>query len=78
MVEIDLSKQKALDADPRAIQEINFTENLDRAGSTTLFFIIGEAKKNCVRFFTKNCNSLVNAIPMTAASLNNLIFISIK
>ena len=29
MIAIDLSKQHALDADPRAIQQINFTENLD-------------------------------------------------
>ena len=26
-----LSKQQALNADPKAIQQINFTENLDRA-----------------------------------------------
>ena len=31
MIAIDLSKQQALDADPRAIQQINFTANLDRA-----------------------------------------------
>ena len=30
MIAIDLSKQKALDADSRAILQINFTENLDR------------------------------------------------
>ena len=29
MIAIDLSKQQALDADPRAIQQINFTVNLD-------------------------------------------------
>ena len=33
MIAIDFSKQKALDADPRAIQQINFTANLDRAGN---------------------------------------------
>ena len=44
MIAIDLSKQQALDADPRAIQQINFTVNLDRAGNTTMFFIIEEAK----------------------------------
>ena len=31
MVTIYLSKQQALNADPRAIQQINFTANLDRA-----------------------------------------------
>ena len=30
IIAIDLSKQQALDADPRAIQQINFTANLDR------------------------------------------------
>ena len=44
MIAIDLSKQQALDADPRAIQQINFTANLDRGGNTTMFFIIEEAK----------------------------------
>ena len=30
MIAINLSKQQVLDADPRAIQQINFTANLDR------------------------------------------------
>ena len=30
MIATDLSKQQALDADPKAIQKINFTENLDK------------------------------------------------
>ena len=29
MIPIDLTKQQALDADPKAIQKINFTENLN-------------------------------------------------
>ena len=45
MIVIDLSKQKVFDADPRAIQQINFTANLDRDGNTTMFFIIEEAKE---------------------------------
>ena len=44
MIAIDLSKQQALDADPRALHHINFTANLDRAGNSTMFFIIEEAK----------------------------------
>ena len=44
MIAIDLSKQQALDADPRAIQQINITVNLDRAGNTAMFFFIEEAK----------------------------------
>ena len=31
MIAIDLSKQQALDADPKAIQQVNFTANLNRA-----------------------------------------------
>ena len=40
MIAIDLSKQQFLDADPRGTQQISFTENLARAGNTTMFFII--------------------------------------
>ena len=50
MIAIDLSKQQALDADPRAIQQINFTANLDRAGNKTMFFIIEEAKETVLDF----------------------------
>ena len=40
----NLSKQQALDADPRAIQQINFTANLNHAGSTRIFFILKQKK----------------------------------
>ena len=50
MVAIDLSKQQALDADPRAIQQINFTPNLDRDEVATIFFIIEQAKKTVLDF----------------------------
>ena len=50
MIAVDLSKQQALDADPKAIQQINFTANLDRAGNTTMFFIIEEAKETVLDF----------------------------
>ena len=33
MMAVDLSKRQALDADPKAIKQINFTANLDRAGN---------------------------------------------
>ena len=49
-LQIDLSKQQALDADPRAIQQINFTANLDREGNTTMFFIMEEAKETVFEF----------------------------
>ena len=50
MMAIDLRKQQALDADPRAIQQINFTTNLDRNGNATKFFIIEEAKETVLDF----------------------------
>ena len=50
MIAIDLRKQQTLDADPRAIQQINFTANLDRPENTTMFFIIEEAKGNVLDF----------------------------
>ena len=40
----NLSKQQALDVDPRVIQLTNFTANLDREGNTTMFFITEEVK----------------------------------
>ena len=45
IIAIDLSKQQPLDADPRAIQQINFTENLDRAGNTTCSSLLKKQKK---------------------------------
>ena len=45
MIAVDLSKQQALDGDPRANQQINFTANLDRAGNTGIYFILEEAKE---------------------------------
>ena len=50
MIAVDLSKQQALAADPRAIQQINFTANLDRAGNTRVYFIFEEAKETLLDF----------------------------
>ena len=50
MIAVNLSKQQALDADPRAIQQINFTANLDRAGNTRIYFILEEAKETILNF----------------------------
>ena len=50
MIAIDLSKQQALDADLRAIQQINVTANLDRDGNAAMFFIIEKAKETVLNF----------------------------
>ena len=36
---INLSKKQELNTDPKAMQKVNFTENLEEDGNTTLFFI---------------------------------------
>ena len=50
MIAVELSKQQELDADPRAIQQINFTADLDRAGNTRVYFILEEAKETILDF----------------------------
>ena len=50
IIAIDLSKKQVLDADPRGIQQIDFTTNLDREGNTTIFFIIEEPKETVLEF----------------------------
>ena len=50
MIAIDLSKQQAIDTDPKAILQINFTASLDRTGNRTMFFIIEEAKETILEF----------------------------
>ena len=50
MIAIDFSKQQALDADPKTIQQINFTANLDRSGNTRFCFILEEAKGTIFEF----------------------------
>ena len=58
MTSIDLSKQQALDGDPKAIQKENFTWNLGWAGNTTLFFIIEESKET-VWIFSKGTEKVL-------------------
>ena len=39
-----------VDADPEAIQQINFKANLDRAGNARFYFILEEAKEAVFEF----------------------------
>ena len=52
MINIDLSKQGALDANPKTIEQINFTGDLarDPNANTTMFFIAEEAKETILDF----------------------------
>ena len=62
MIAVDLRAQQALDADPKANQQINFTANLDRAGNTRIYFILDEAKETKTRLFTRNHKSIANML----------------
>ena len=72
MIAIDLSKRQTLDFDPRAIQQINFTANLDRLENTSISFITEEAKETFLRLFTRNFKSIVNML-QNEIPLNNLV-----
>ena len=49
-IAIDLNKQQKLDADPKTMQQINFTRNLNGAEGSKMFFIIEEANKTVLDF----------------------------
>ena len=50
LIAINLTKQQALNPDQKAVQQINFTGNLDQAANTTIFFIIEEVNKGILDF----------------------------
>ena len=58
MIAIGLSKQQALDADPKAIQQISFTANLERAGNAKIFLILEGAKETILDFSQRTAKLL--------------------
>ena len=50
MIEIDLSKQQALNVDQKQTQQIDFTPNLDWPGQTFIFFIYEQVKETILDF----------------------------
>ena len=50
MIAVDLIKQQSLDADPRTIQQIKFTANLDRVWNTKCFSLLKKQKKKVLDF----------------------------
>ena len=50
MIAINLCKQRALDPDPTASEQIKFTGNVDRSNSTRIFFILEEARETVLVF----------------------------
>ena len=39
-----------MDYDPKAVHQINFTVNLNKAGNTKIYFILEEAKETVLDF----------------------------
>ena len=50
MIAVDLSRQQALDPDPRKIQQINFIANLVRAGDTRVHFNLEKSRDTKLNF----------------------------
>ena len=73
MIAIDLSKQEALDPDPKAIQQINFAANLDRTGNKRFYFILEEANETVFEF-----SQVTVKVLRIQISWRSLIFIDIK
>ena len=53
MITIDFSTQQALDSDPKEIQQINFTRNLNWAEGATMFLLIEKPKETILDFSQK-------------------------
>ena len=60
LIAIDLSKQKALDADSRAIQQILFQVVVGGAAGTKIrLYYSWKIKRNNIRICKRNCKSIV-------------------
>ena len=53
LVAVDLSKQKQLDADPRAIQKIEFKYMLK--ANSTIYWVLEKSKETILEFYKRNC-----------------------
>ena len=47
---MELSEQQGADADPKAKNRINFTDNFDQPGNTIVFFFMEKAKETIFDF----------------------------
>ena len=64
LVAVDLSKQKELDADPRAIQQIEFKYMLET--NSTIYWVLEKSKETILEFYKGQMYKLTNV------QLNNL------
>ena len=60
MIAINLSKNLALVADTRTIQQTNFTANSNRAENTAMFLSIGQEKETVLDFSQGSVKMLYN------------------
>ena len=60
LIAVDLSKQRELDADPRAIQQIEFIGMLKTRSN--VFAILEKIKRNNIRILQRNCKIYVNKL----------------
>ena len=77
MIMIDLSKQQTLDADPKAVQQINFTGNLERDDGAIMFYIIEKAKETILDFSQGTVNvlwMLSYALATTTTTCSTILF----
>ena len=58
MIVVDLSKEQALDVDPKSIKQNNFTANLFRVGNTRIFFILKQAKETVLDYLQETVKFL--------------------
>ena len=70
MIAIDLSKQQTLDADPKAIKQINFTRNLERDRNKRKIFIIEDVKET-ILYYSQGTVSIVNLFCFNKISILN-------
>ena len=56
LIAANLSKQKALDADPRAIQQIIFTGKA--SGNVAIYYILEQSKETIIKFYKGTTNIL--------------------
>ena len=67
LIAVDLSRQKELDAGPKAIQRIEFVgqlkneDSLNAGGTQSMFIltIFKKMKKATLKFFSRKCNSII-------------------
>ena len=86
LITVDLSRQKELDADSKAIQQIEFVGQLkklnnanDNSESMFALTILEKIKKNEIKIFSRKCNSIINntnyqeaRVKLTHTQLNRL------